>query len=114
MDRTRRSRVEGPDQPVAIAATYPPSDRLVRTFTAASRPLEFLSVSSVSLWPNTSASSASPSRSQCALCTPGRRMMAAVHVKRPGTHPRVGGSEQVVSYVRGLIESGALHAGDRL
>jgi len=41
-------------------------------------------------------------------------MMAAVHVKRPGTHPRVGGSEQVVSYVRGLIESGALHAGDRL
>ncbi len=37
----------------------------------------------------------------------------AVHVKRPGSHSR-GGSDQVVAYVRGLIESGALHAGDRL
>ena len=36
-----------------------------------------------------------------------------MHVKRPGSHSR-GGSDQVVAYVRGLIESGALHAGDRL
>jgi len=34
-------------------------------------------------------------------------------MKRPGGHTR-GGSEQVVAYVRGLIESGSLHAGDRL
>lgn len=34
-------------------------------------------------------------------------------MKRPGGHTR-GGSEQVVAFVRGLIESGKLHAGDRL
>ena len=58
--------------------------------------------------------SASPSRPLRALRTPGRRIIGAVHVKRPGSHSRGGGSDQVVAYVRGLIESGALHAGDRL